>query len=299
MIIQRLRGGLGNQLFQYFAVKNLGRIFETQVKFDLGQYKRDPRRKSELHKLSLEAEEASEDDIAPFLGKSSARKYLDRRTFYFFNRHVFAQPYFHFVGRFFKLKPPVYLSGYWQDEHYFRDIRTQILESVEPAQPLSDQNKNWIEKMSGASVSVHIRRGDYLSKDYSGHYKLVGKSYYDQAFEEINLRVGDVNFFFFSDDIEWCRKTFAHMPNSYFVSNNTGEQSFLDLYLMSKCAHNIIANSTFSWWGAWLNANTDKVVIAPERRFRRKIQRGLLAVYPSRLYLEKSYIPQDWITLSH
>lgn len=112
------------------------------------------------------------------------------------------------------------------------------------------------------SVSVHIRRGDYLLRKHSKIHGLCSLEYYLQAIQFIKSKSKDPVFYFFSDDIPWARENFCN-PSYKFVDCNSGSNSCLDLYLMSQCKHNIIANSTFSWWGAWLNRNKEKIVVAP------------------------------------
>ena len=122
------------------------------------------------------------------------------------------------------------------------------------------------------SVSVHIRRGDYISnKDTNALLGVCPMDYYDRAIAYIVERVVNPCFYFFSDDIAWVRRTFSLPFQSRFVDHNSGRQSFNDMRLMSLCRHHIIANSSFSWWGAWLGRNGDKTVIAPRRWFRRDI----------------------------
>ena len=168
-----------------------------------------------------------------------------------------------FDSRIFQMKD-VYLSGYWQSEKYFMDIKDKIREAF----TFDDKNecdmaiKNLI--CSTESVAVHIRRGDYVNNKLHGN--ICGVQYYKNAIAFIREKIKEPKFFVFSDDIEWC-ETNLNLEDAVMVRGNTGINSYLDMYFMSLCKHNIIANSTFSWWGAWLNANPYKKVAAPSQWF--------------------------------
>ena len=169
------------------------------------------------------------------------------------------------------------LDGYWQNEDYFKDIREDILEcfTFNP-EGIDQKNKETAEKMmTSNSVSLHVRRGDYLTSAYQHVYSnICSVQYYKRATEYICQNIDNLFFFIFSDDIEWCKENIRELfgdgfdeSRIAFIDYNHGDQSYLDMYLMSKCRHHIIANSTFSWWGAWLGTNEDKIVVAPDRWF--------------------------------
>lgn len=160
-----------------------------------------------------------------------------------------------------------YIVGYWQDERYFKNVENLIREKF-VFQNIDERNlKLAVEMLSCNSVSLHIRRGDYASSNMS----LLGNDYYEKAVSYIKRNVESPLFYIFSDDkheaeriAEKCRITYQ------LIDNNRGNDSYKDMYLMSQCKHNVIANSSFSWWGAWLNANADKLVIAPKVWIERK-----------------------------
>ena len=128
---------------------------------------------------------------------------------------------------------------------------------------MSKKNKELKEYINNNfCVAVHIRRGDYLNYSYLN--EICNKQYYDQAIQYFKNKYNFCSFVFFSDDILWCKEKFKEIKNSIFVDWNTKDQSYLDLYMMSLCQNNIIANSTFSWWGAYLNNNNEKIVICPK-----------------------------------
>jgi len=160
------------------------------------------------------------------------------------------------------------LSGYWQCEKYFSDIGDKIRDDfVFPAE-LSEEGSALQEEIRDTeSVAVHIRRGDYLEE---GNYKVYGNictlEYYKKALSYIRRKCGHPRFFMFSNDIGWVREN-LYEPGMVLVGSSRNRPDYEDMYLMSICRHNIIANSSFSWWGAWLNQNANKMVISPGRWF--------------------------------
>ncbi len=161
-----------------------------------------------------------------------------------------------------------YFYGTWQSERYLTNhalIRDAF--SFDTSK-LSDETSRIANSLGGEELtcSIHIRRGDYLSAAFSqGYGNCCTLDYYQRAIDHIrNNAGGTVTFYVFSDDIEWVRNNLK-IENARFVNHNRGTDSWQDMYLMSICDHNIIANSTFSWWGAWLNENADKIVVAPKR----------------------------------
>lgn len=272
MIISSLFGGLGNQLFQYAC----GRAVAERLKVDLmldtnilsGKF---TGRDFELHVFNIRAQ------IAPL---QEVRKYVPNlfetpkwfHQFYrvkrcFNGRHIFIERVYQrhgYIRAIEQVKDNTYLYGYFQAEKFFRHIRTELLDELQlkPEITLDEANKSFIERIEGSnSVSVHVRRGDYLQSNFTS---LDMNNYYEKAIEHICSRVKEPTFYIFSNDVEWVRKNFNRIKYPYEVVDiNTGAQSYMDLILMSRCKHNIIANSSFSWWGAWLNRNPDKQIIAP------------------------------------
>ncbi len=298
MIIVRLRGGLGNQLFQYAAGKALAEHHRTELLVDLYTYSKHPYRKFELSKFNIDAKEATREQVHLFTGSNPVIRYVNKRENYLRCQKVFAQPHYHFFEDFFSLPDNLYLSGYWQSEKYFASIGSIIREQLTPRALLDDHNSSFIARMqSENSISVHVRRGDYAaSKDYASFFGVLSAAYYEGAIAKMRTEVERPSFYFFSDDPAWCRQTFSGLQAA-FIDHNKGEDSFKDLVLMSACRHNIIANSTFSWWGAWLNQNQEKKVIAPQLWFQRNYLTKKVPVYPSRLYNTKDLIPDSWVKL--
>lgn len=157
--------------------------------------------------------------------------------------------------------------GTWQSEKYFSNAIIEVREHFKfKSNLISKANADVLTQMYGRnSVSIHIRRGDYLSPQYiDGFGNICTIEYYKRAIEFLNHKIENPYFYIFTDDKAWVVENF-NIANSCFVVHNTGSNSWQDMFLMSKCKHNIIANSSFSWWGAWLNKNPDKIVIAPQK----------------------------------
>lgn len=160
-----------------------------------------------------------------------------------------------------------YLIGYWQSEKYFIQIKEEIT-SVFKFSGVNEGNLKLADEMNNCnSVAIHIRRGDYVN---NSHYvDLCNSQYYSNAIDLLRVNFEnntELRFFVFSNDLEFSERFFRYkMIDVVVVEINRGRESYLDMYLMSNCKHNIIANSTFSWWGAWLNKNPEKIVIAPDR----------------------------------
>lgn len=160
----------------------------------------------------------------------------------------------------------VHLVGYWQSERYFERVSDVVRKSFSfDKQMLNDCTNSCIERMCRENaVSLHVRRGDYLLAENVGALgNICDKRYYQEAMDYLYKKVDNPVFYVFSDDIKWTVENIPLPANAVFVDWNRGQDSWQDMFLMSLCKHNIIANSSFSWWGAWLNGNENKLVIAP------------------------------------
>lgn len=162
-----------------------------------------------------------------------------------------------------------YITGFWIEESYHRERLNNIRKELIFPDFTDDANKGLEERIRNVnSVSIHVRRGDYLSDVYSSMFKCLGEEYYKKAVELIKVRVQSPEFFIFSDDAEYIDKAFSWLDNRTIVDVNRGDDSYKDMQLMSLCRHNIIANSTFSQWGALLNKNPGAMVIYPSAYLR-------------------------------
>jgi len=269
MIAINLRGGLGNQMFQYAAGLSLAKKNNSELLMDTSWFENiDPKdtvRKYELDCFLLDQNIVDKVDIELTGEMNRLGLVLNRiKKSNYFTEYVEASTIFD--KKFYSLKGNVYLIGYFQSEKYFIDIRKDLLKQFKFKNKTNSKNKKIIEETKKTnSVSIHIRRGDYVSnKNASNFHGLQGMNYYKKALRVIDSKIKDPRYFVFSDDIDWCKKNLA-IKNTIFVSNKKGSE---DLRIMASCKHNIIANSSFSWWGAWLGENDDKVVISPKSWFK-------------------------------
>lgn len=278
MIVMRIMGGMGNQMFQYalaYRLKSIGHRVKLDLSFfDCQKEEGIGKRKYALDcfenidiKVSSKAEcqrynpQYSSWFVRHSLGE--IQKLLNRIPALQITKYAEREPYYEFHKELFSLKR-AYLSGYWQNHNYFEKIRPELLKVFSFKPPVN--LKNSIAKktiQAKESVSVHIRRGDYLNfKDIYGEICTI--NYYMKAIEYIKKTVKNPHFYFFSDEPNWIRENF-NLSNMTVIDWNSRDDASYDMYLMSKCKHNIIANSTFSWWAAWLNKNPKKIVISPSK----------------------------------
>lgn len=279
MIIIRMTGGLGNQMFQYALYLKLLSMGK-EVKFDdMTEYKLDNARPIMLWAFGIDYPKATQYEIDKItdgflkLFHRIRRKLFGRKTFKYEEKNC------NFDEQVLQ-KEPAYLTGYFQSERYFKDVEAQVREafSFKPVifNNVSEKLKNKIQIYQNVikkdiSVSLHIRRGDYLENNevYGGNCT---QEYYAKAISLIKEKYPEAVFYVFSNDEawaeEWCTKQEEQYQSRFvLVTGVTEEMGYLDLYLMSKCRHHIIANSSFSWWGAYLNPSSEKCVIAPARWF--------------------------------
>jgi len=280
MIISRLNGGLGNQMFQYALGKVVSYLNKTNYFLDISLYDHqqevDTPRSYELDLFSnIKATIAKKTLLEKFTKPNKLKLLLNH--YLKLNLQAYPPKWIRENGHQFhpeilELKGDYLLDGYWQTEKYFKKYRNLILEDFVFPKKTSQKNRNIIKKITNSqAVSLHVRRGDYVSNKLTNAYHgAVSLNYYEKAINLIKKKVKNPLFIIFSDDPKWCKNNLPVPKNSIFVDHNKGKQSFEDMRLMSLCKHNIIANSSFSWWGAWLNQNSNKIVIAPGSWFKNK-----------------------------
>jgi len=273
VIITRLEGGLGNQLFQYAAGRRLAAARNVPLKLDVSKLA-DPTVRTprcyELGAFSIRAPLASRSEIeANIAGAGGAVGRLLARRSKARSTQAASERGFRFDPEVLALPDGVYLSGYWQSERYFEDVADLIREELAFRTPATGRNAEISKEIADHhSVSLHVRRGDYLTDPavYAMH-GVCSIDYYHRAVDFIRKRVSDPTFYLFSDDPQWVRENLDLRDRVRLLDHNGIDAGVEDLRLMSRCAHHIIANSTFSWWGAWLDPDPDKIVIAPKRWF--------------------------------
>ena len=264
MIIVTIIGGLGNQLFQYAAGRAVALKHGTRLRLDLSGFPHYPRPYL-LDRFRIEAREASPAELQLAAGAGTSGASTPMR------RIVEHGPTFH--PEILESGPHLYLQGYWQSPRYFEAIAAQIRADFQPRHPLSPAAQAAASSMQApGSVALHIRRGDYVTHPGANQvHGVTGLDYYQRAMAAIEGRIASPRYFVFSDDLAWAREHLRSRHPLRFVDPHDSAldptRDHEDLILMSQCHHQIVANSTFSWWAAWLNPRPDKQVIAPTRWF--------------------------------
>ncbi len=278
MIVVRLAGGLGNQMFQYAAGRRLAQHHKVELKLDLSELENCPAgctpRTFQLNTLNISAGIASPEEIASTFCLQETLWGLAwsklRQVVGFPRATMVTERHFHFDPRVLSAPRQSYLVGYWQSEKYFDEVSDALRREFTCREPLSGENRRVAEAIGACnSVSVHVRRGDYVTNPASSEtHGVCGMDYYHPCVEELCRTVPEPHLFLFSDEPEWVEAHFATGLPTTVVGHNGPELAHEDLRLMSLCRHNIIANSSFSWWGAWLNQNHGKIVFAPKKWLR-------------------------------
>lgn len=292
MRIVYLQGGLGNQLFQYAFARALEYRFGIPVKLEDSFFEGQNKRVFCLDNFNTKYQLSSKAEVEKSLILKSS--FLERALNFYSNKNeknsLCIEKSFLFDDVCFSKKHKTYFRGYWQNEKYFKGIEDIIRMELSIKHPLSEQNSLLIDKIKANrnSVSLHVRRGDYVSESQTNKiHGVCGLDYYIGALDVLKSRLGELNLYIFSDDISWVKDNFEYNCKKIFVDWNDESSNYEDLRLMSLCKHNIIANSSFSWWGAWLNQNPDKIVIAPKQWF----------ADPVKNKQARDIVPDSWIKL--
>ncbi|MCW3789193.1 alpha-1,2-fucosyltransferase [Plebeiibacterium sediminum] len=288
MIISKIQGGLGNQLFQYATGRMLSLKHNVPLLLDLSWFEnnqRDTKREFKLNKFNCQYSVASYNDLLAFEHKPSnffitklkklediihSRKVIVEHSFKNINPHIFKAP------------KNTFLSGYWQSEAYFLKIKDVLKKE------LSINNNNlFFSKITAnktITIGIHVRRGDYVTNPiYKKKFGTCSLDYYKNAINYINMHTINAHYYIFSDDISWCKLNLKiQHPHEYVQTKSDIE----DFALLKQCHHQIIANSSFSWWAAWLNTNNNKIVIAPNQWQNNASTNGI-----------NLRLPSNWITL--
>lgn len=286
MIIIKLYGGIGNQLFQWAFGTAMGERRNEHVKFDVSSFEIDELRNFELKHIIPNIEIAASNEVKIALGNKSFVSQLNRKFGTLFlplhkRKIVYEQSFLHDTA-IHTSNSPHYYDGYWQNEKYFRDERQTILNHLKT---LSFAPPTWQKKIANTiSCSIHVRRGDYVkNKAVNETFGTCTLDYYKKAIQKILDAEPTTTFFIFSDDIDWCKATFDFIVKKEFIDDTSS--AFEDFSLMQLCQNSIIANSSFSWWAAWLNNNASKQTVAPEKWF---------ANSP---FDYREIVPENWIKL--
>jgi hypothetical protein len=318
MIIIRITSGLGNQLFQYATARSIANRYKTIVKIDTIHYYIDKQRSFALDSFQIPISKVTITDLLkiypfegillillkPFIGRKKTGKlilWLEQKIFKYqayynkplankqtlIKKNILIQRYYHFDEEIINAKDNIYMIGYFQSWKYFNNIKSILIEEIKLKKTIRSHNKGILQQITNCdSVSVHIRRGDYFSDANNRKlFEVFDMHYFVNAIQMMKQKLTSPVFFIFSDDIEWVKKNFQLSEHIVFFKNSKGDKPAEDLILMSNCKHNIISNSSFSWWGAWLNQNPGKIVIAPKKWLN------------SEEYDTKDLLPPDWIKI--
>jgi hypothetical protein len=274
MIVVRLSGGLGNQMFQYAAARRAALRNGTRVKVDLsfldGRRGAGTPRRYFLGNLGVDAEPATGREVARLYGHGRT---LPGRAWIWLCRaagvapepRVIEERGTAFEPALLSATDDVYLIGCWQSERYFEDIAPQLRREFAPSAPLSGKNREVADALGAVeSVAVHVRRGDYISDPAARRFHGVcDPGYYARCVEYVAERVPAPHLFVFSDEPDWVRENLSFPFPTTVVDNNPPDAAHEDLRLMRLCRHQVIANSSLGWWAAWLNENPSRIVLAP------------------------------------
>ena len=280
MIYSRIRGGLGNQLFQYSVARSLADSLGVDLGLDIREYNKSSKFKMGLNNFNIRAN-LNPNNLIKHKKDGKIAYILD--GLFGKHKHVYYERFLNFDNQVLLKPDGTYLKGYWQSEKYIIN-KKNIIDDLQIITPPSKKNllkKAKIEQCN--SVSLHIRRGDYVNNIAHGTCDLL---YYQKAIEYYKRKfTKGIEIFAFSDEPEWVENNLKVSSKINYIKHNSSTHNYEDLRLMSYCKHNIIANSSFSWWGAWLNKNPNKVVIAPKKWFaNHKLE-------------NKDIIPKKWIRI--
>mgnify|MGYP001809691657 CR=1 FL=1 len=288
-IIIKLNGGLGNQMFQWALARMLQVVTGMDIYLDMSYFDKNYARPYQLNVFRIKPNKI-EDSATKLKLKViwTLRSFLNEKKFLGYT--LYSEKQFNFEKRISKIAPNTYIEGFFQSELYFGCIDNDLRDDFQFVELLEGANKKIIDKLKTLeSISIHVRRGDYVQKKrYENIYASCGLDYYKRAVDYIAQRCNqEPALLIFSDDIEWVKKNLKLEYPCTFVSHNNGSQSYKDMQLMSLCTHNIIANSSFSWWGAWLNKNPNKIVVAPKKWFN------------DEEIVQTDVIPKTWVQLDN
>lgn len=291
MIILHLSGGLGNQMFQYAFGRAQAKRLGVELKLALSDPTLIIHNGFELKRLfDIQANEALPADMRSILGlqhNTLVQKAIKISGLQkLFCSPIVQEPHFHFTPKMLALNDNSYIYGYWQSEKYFSEIEHEIRSDFSFKPALSKTNIDAAEKIGSCnSISLHVRRNDFANNSkINATHGLCSLNYYNEAIQYVAKRIGNPHFFVFSDDPAWAQSNLDINYPCDFIKHNHGLESYNDMRLMSLCNHHIIANSSFSWWGAWLNPKESKLVIAPRQWFINDNN-------------TKDLIPQNWVRL--
>lgn len=273
-VIANIIGGLGNQMFQYAASYALAKKNGLELKLDLDDYNTFRDRNFELpYAFDLKFSIASKKDVKNLIGVHSniyLRRFLYRVGY---RKNMLREKPYVLNKDFFDITNSIYLEGYWQNYNYFDSIKKDIRQQFKFKCLKNEEINFFFQKYKKKNViSMHVRKSDYINNKKNTHlFFNLTNNYYLQAVNFFKLKVSNPHFLIFSDDVNWVNNNINLQNTSYEILKPSLSPA-KDMALMSLCNHNIIANSTFSWWAAWLNSSVNKIVITPQKWLKKDPQ---------------------------
>lgn len=268
MIITEITGGLGNQLFQYAAGLALSNKHKTQLKINSNFNSLDTGRKLVLTNFNIDVNQANTIEINHLYPSSSLKRKI-QSILPISQKSFYKEKKFSFQSNFLQLSLSVYLKGYWQSELYFLSVN-QIIKEKYILDPACYKNaSDFIQQLSShESVSIHVRKGDYLKAPYNAYYAELNNEYYKRAIGFLKEICPAIKAYVFTDDPTWVEQNLDLGIPFVLASGHKTNSMFEDFQAMRSCKYHVIANSSFSWWTAWLSTHQDKQVVAPKNWFK-------------------------------
>ncbi|MDE7346178.1 MAG: alpha-1,2-fucosyltransferase [Muribaculaceae bacterium] len=293
MIVIKLWGGTGNQLFQYAFGYMLSKDNYDNLEFDTAFYKNQSTHVAKrfyVTKVIFPNFNFNYSFTRPKFLKIIENRYIShaiRRLggiyLKFPKYSLFIEKLRHFHPRIPYIKEKInYYDGYWQSAKYFEKYRKDLLELFSPTERIINYVREWRASLPSENiVGVHIRRGDYVKSNKPNKF-LLGIEYYKNAIDILRGKLDSPLFCIFSDDIDWCRTQFPEIDDIIYVENRVENGDIIDLFSIAACEHGIMSLSTFSWWGNWLRRNQNDAIV----------------VYPEKVYFNEFFIPENWICIN-
>lgn len=279
MIVVRIWEGLGNQLFQYAFARALALRTGQRVYLDVSEFEMKPKpiREYKLCHFKIKQPVIHCGRVFPFVNNEKCYV-VDAQSIKYFPIGLVKEDDCYFKEELCGLKGFIYIKGWFQSEKYFNEFADNIRKEIYPREKIRIpfELKNILKNSN--TVSVHVRRGDFKKER-----NILPAEYYENAKRVMSQFIKDPYFIIFSDDILYVRENMNFGSRCYYMDQKYLYEDYEELLIMSKCKHNIIANSTFSWWGAWLNSNKNKIVVAPKKWFLGKVEKDV------------DIVPDDWI----
>lgn len=273
MVIVTLGGGLGNQLFQYATGKQVAQRNNTSLKMYISNITNEVGRSYKLGYFNIKEEFATKEEVDQLIGSYYSKtlyaklyRRVDSYRAKYKRKYYRENEYWGFEQDVLKIRSNILLEGFWQHHKYVEQFPSILNEELTLKSKYESDHKILLQLAKDENaVSLHFRRGDYQSDPHNlNFFGVLPLEYYYNAINYILARVPAATFYIFSDDLDWVKDNLQSDANIVFVDLEGGTKDYLELDAMSKCRHNVIANSSFSWWAAYLNKNPAKIIIAPK-----------------------------------